>query len=46
MLTLLEPRPMTAGLGYSHSWPPDIPPGPHDAALDVLLNDKGVAGPV
>ena len=41
-LALLEPRPVTVGLGYSHGWLPDLLPEPHDVALDVLLNDKGV----
>ena len=41
-LALLEPRPLTVGLGYSHGWLPDLLPEPHDVALDVLLNDKGV----
>ena len=41
-LALLAPRPVTVGLGYSHGWLPDLLPEPHDVALDVLLNDKGV----
>ena len=41
-LALLKPRPVTVGLGYSHGWLPDLLPEPHDVALDVLLNDKGV----
>ena len=45
-LALLEPRPVTVGLGYSKGWLPDLLPEPHDVALDVLLNDKGVVWPV
>ena len=45
-LALLEPRPVTVGLGYSHGWLPDLLPEPHDVALDVVLNDKGVVWPV
>ena len=45
-LATLAPRPVTVGLGYSHGWLPDMEPEPHDIALDVLLNDKGVAWPV
>ena len=45
-LALLKPRPVTVGLGYSHGWLPDLLPEPHDVALDVLLNDKGVVWPV
>ncbi len=45
-LALLAPRPVTVGLGYSHGWLPDLLPEPHDVALDVLLNDKGVVWPV
>jgi 5,10-methenyltetrahydrofolate synthetase len=45
-LATLQPRPVTVGLGYSHGWLPDMEPEPHDVALDVLLNDKGVAWPL
>ena len=45
-LSLLKPRPVTVGLGYSHGWLPDLLPEPHDVPLDVLLNDKGVVWPV
>ena len=45
-LALLEPRPVTVGLGYSHGWLPDLLPEPHDLPLNVLLNDKGVVWPV
>ena len=45
-LALLAPRPVTVGLGYSHGWLPDLLPDPHDVALDVVLNDKGVVWPV
>ena len=41
-LATLQPKPFTVGLGYSHGWLPDLLPEPHDVALDVLLNDKGV----
>ena len=45
-LATLVPRPVTVGLGFSHGWLPDLMPEPHDVALDVLLNDQGVAWPV
>ena len=45
-LATLAPRPVTVGLGFSHGWLPDLMPEPHDVALDVLLNDQGVAWPV
>jgi 5-formyltetrahydrofolate cyclo-ligase len=45
-LAALAPRPVTVGLGYSHGWLPDMAPELHDIALDVVLNDKGVAWPV
>ena len=45
-LATLQPRPVTVGLGYGHGWLPDLEPEPHDVALDVLLNDKGVAWPL
>ncbi|MDB5743397.1 MAG: 5-formyltetrahydrofolate cyclo-ligase [Polaromonas sp.] len=45
-LATLAPRPVTVGLGFSHGWLPDLAPEPHDIALDVLLNDNGVAWPV
>ena len=45
-LATLQPRPVTVGLGYSCGWLPDMAPEPHDVALDVVLNDKGVAWPV
>ena len=45
-LATLQPRPVTVGLGYSQGWLPDMAPEPHDVALDVVLNDKGVAWPV
>jgi 5-formyltetrahydrofolate cyclo-ligase len=41
-LATLQPRPVTVGLGYSNGWLPDLEPEPHDVALDVLLNDKGI----
>jgi 5-formyltetrahydrofolate cyclo-ligase len=44
-LATLQPRPVTVGLGYSQGWLPDLEPEPHDVALDVLLNDKGIAWP-
>ena len=44
-LATLAPRPITVGLGYSHGWLPDMEPEPHDIALDVVLNDKGVVWP-
>ena len=45
-LATLQPKPFPVGLGYSHGWLPDMEPEPHDIALDVLLNDKGVVWPV
>jgi 5-formyltetrahydrofolate cyclo-ligase len=34
------------GLGFSQGWLPDLLPESHDIALDVLLNDQGVAWPL
>ncbi len=45
-LATLQPRPVTVGLGYTHSWLPDMDPEPHDIPLDALLNDNGVVWPV
>jgi 5-formyltetrahydrofolate cyclo-ligase len=45
-LATLQPRPVTVGLGYAQGWLPDMEPEPHDIALDVILNDRGVVWPV
>jgi 5-formyltetrahydrofolate cyclo-ligase len=45
-LATLQPRPVTVGLGYSNGWLPELEPEPHDVALDVLLNDQGIAWPI
>ena len=45
-LAMLQPRPVTVGLGFTHGWLPDLAPEPHDIALDALLNDNGVVWPV
>jgi 5-formyltetrahydrofolate cyclo-ligase len=45
-LATLQPRPVTVGLGYAQGWLPDMEPEPHDIALDVILNDRGVVWPI
>mgnify|MGYP000597830724 CR=1 FL=1 len=45
-LATLSPKPVTAGLGYTNGWLPDMEPEPHDEPLDALLNDNGVVWPV
>ncbi|MBL8286782.1 MAG: 5-formyltetrahydrofolate cyclo-ligase [Rubrivivax sp.] len=39
----LSPRPMTAGLAYSHGFVPWLEPAPHDVPLDAILTDEGPA---
>lgn len=45
-LAKLEPRPFTAGLGYTMGYVDDLEPEPHDVPLDAILNDNGVVWPV
>ena len=45
-LAILQPRPVTVGLGYTNGWLPDLEPQAHDIPLDALLNDNGVVWPV
>ena len=44
-LATLQPKPVTAGLGFTHGFLPDLMPEPHDMPLDALLNDNGVVWP-
>ncbi|KQT09422.1 5-formyltetrahydrofolate cyclo-ligase [Ramlibacter sp. Leaf400] len=45
-LAKLEPRPFTAGLGYTMGYVDDLEPEPHDVPLDAILNDNGVVWPM
>ncbi len=45
-LATLQPKPFTAGLGFTHGFLPDLMPEPHDMPLDALLNDNGVVWPM
>jgi len=45
-LATLQPKPVTAGLGFTHGFLPDLMPEPHDMPLDALLNDNGVVWPL
>ena len=42
-LALLEPRPATAGVAYSHGFVPWLAAEAHDVPLDAMLTDEGVA---
>jgi 5,10-methenyltetrahydrofolate synthetase len=41
-LALLQPRPFTVGLGYSHGFIPWLEAEPHDVPLDAILTEDGV----
>ena len=45
-LAALQPRPYTAGLGFTQGFVDDFEPEPHDQPLDAILNDNGVVWPV
>jgi 5-formyltetrahydrofolate cyclo-ligase len=45
-LATLQPKPFTAGLGFTQGFLPDLMPEPHDMPLDALLNDNGVVWPM
>jgi 5-formyltetrahydrofolate cyclo-ligase len=42
-LPLLSPRPYTVGVAYSHGFLPWLEGEPHDAPLDAVLTEDGVA---
>jgi 5,10-methenyltetrahydrofolate synthetase len=44
-LAALQPRPVTAGLGYSHGYVPWLEAEPHDVPLDAVLTEEGVFWP-
>jgi 5,10-methenyltetrahydrofolate synthetase len=44
-LALLEPRPATVGVAYSHGWVPWLTAEAHDVPLDAILTDEGLAWP-
>ena len=46
MLSTLQPRPFTLGLGFGVGFLPDFEPEPHDQPLDAILNEYGVVWPV
>ncbi len=41
-LGAIQPRPVTAGLGYAHGHVPWLEAEPHDVPLDALLTEEGV----
>ena len=41
-LAALQPRPVTAGVGYTHGYVPWLQAEPHDIPLDAILTDEGV----
>jgi 5,10-methenyltetrahydrofolate synthetase len=41
-LAALQPRPVTAGVGYTHGFVPWLQAEPHDIPLDAILTDEGV----
>ena len=45
-LATLQPKPFTAGLGFTNGFLPDLMPEAHDMPLDALLNDNGVVWPM
>ena len=46
MLSSLNPKPFSVGLGFGMGFLPDFEPEPHDMPLDAILNDYGVVWPV
>jgi 5,10-methenyltetrahydrofolate synthetase len=45
-LAVLEPHPVTVGLGFTHGFLEDLLPDEHDIPLDAILNDNGVVWPL
>ena len=45
-LAALQPRPYTVGLAFANTFVDDLLPEPHDAPLDAILTDCGLAWPV
>ncbi len=45
-LATLQPKPVTAGLGFTQGFVDDLEPESHDIPLDAILNDHGVVWPV
>lgn len=45
-LAILQPRPLTVGLGFTQGFLPDFEPQPHDIPLDAILNENGAVWPV
>jgi len=46
MLSSLDPRPYTVGLGFASEFLPDLLPQSHDVPLNAILNENGVVWPV
>lgn len=46
MLSSLDPKPFTVGLGFGVGFVEDFEPESHDFPLDAILNDYGVVWPV
>lgn len=44
-LANLDPRPVTAGLVYTHAYIPWLQADPHDIPMDTILTEDGVAWP-
>jgi 5-formyltetrahydrofolate cyclo-ligase len=42
-LPMLSPRPVTVGVAYGHGFLPWLEAEPHDAPLDAVLTEEGVA---
>ncbi|MDR2127445.1 MAG: 5-formyltetrahydrofolate cyclo-ligase, partial [Burkholderiaceae bacterium] len=45
-LGALQPRPYTAGLGFTIGFVEDFVPEAHDRPLDAILNDNGLVWPM
>lgn len=45
-LAQLQPKPVTAGLGFAEGYIDCFEPEPHDQPLDAILNNYGVVWPV
>lgn len=46
MLTTLEPKPFTVGLGFTQGYLDEFEPEAHDVPLNAILNDNGVVWPI
>ena len=46
MLSTLQPKPFTVGLGFTQGYLDDFEHEAHDVPLDAILNDNGVVWPI